>query len=289
MPFGMDTTVQAVVMQGMIYVGGGLTDDNEYIMTIMVYDIHSGKWATLPPYKTCFFGMTVIDNQLVLVGGMEVGGVATKVLGVWRAASKEWVHPYPDMPTARSSCSAVTYKEWLVVAGGYSEKMAYLTSVEVMNINNKQWSTAPPLPVGWTEMKTAIVDDMCYFMGGCIKGVTKKVFSVSLPALISQLNHSKRGMQIWKEISELDAIQSTPLSIGGSLFALGGWKYNENVTTIQLYQPETGKWLKVGDLPDPRSLCTSAMINDREMIVIGGYEHEGLHATNRINIALINY
>ena len=40
--------------------------------------INTKSWyttfTTLPPYKTCFFGMTVIHNQLVLVGGMEVGG-----------------------------------------------------------------------------------------------------------------------------------------------------------------------------------------------------------------------
>ena len=288
MPFEMCNTVQAVVMQGMVYVGGGYTGyDNKN--KVMVYDIHSGEWAILPPYKTGFFGMTVIDNQLVLVGGKEVGGAYSKVLGAWKAASKEWVHPYPDMPTARHSCSVVTYKEWLVVAGGSSEKWGILTSVEVMNTSNKHWSTAPPLPVGWSEMKVAIVGDMCYFMSGFISGTTKKVFSVSLQALLNPKSSSERDRQIWKEISELDAIRSTPLSISGSLLALGGVKDGKDLTTIQLYQPETGKWLKVGDLPHPRSLCNSVMINDREMMVVGGYEHEGLNETNRTDIALISY
>ena len=289
MPFEMGTTVQAVVKQGMVYVGGGyIGDKDDY--KVMVYNIHSGEWDTLPPYKTRFFGMTVIDDQLVLVGGVEVGEAMSKILGAWRAASKEWVHPYPDMPTARHSCSAVTYKEWLVVAGGY-EKGNCSTSVEVMNTSNKQWSTAPPLPVGWTNMKAAIVGDMCYFMGGYIEdATTKEVFSAFLPALISLLNQkssSKRDRQIWKEISELDVTQSTPLSISGSLLALGGIKGGKDSTTIQLYQPQTGKWLKVGDLPHPRCLCTSAMINDKEMMVVGGCE--GLYVTNRTDIALINY
>ena len=285
--------MQAVVIQGMVYVGGGnilLWSDNNY--KVMVYDIHLGKWATLPPYKTSLFGMTVIDNQLVLVGGVEVDGAYSKVLGAWRAESKEWVHPYPDMPTARHSCSVVTYKEWLVVVEGCSEKRGILTSVEVMNTSNKQWSTAPPLPVVlWSGMKAAIVGDMCYFMGGLIiGGNTEKVFSVSLPALISLLNpksSSKSDRQIWKEISELDVIYSTPFSISGSLLALGGEKDGKDLTTIQLYKPETGKWLKVGDLPHPRSQCTSVMINDREMMVVGG--QEGLYETNRTDIALISY
>ena len=277
--------MQAVVMQGKVYVGGGYTrNDNKN--KVMVYDIHSGKWATLPPYQTHYFGMTVIDNQLVLVGGEKVSGAYSKILGAWRAASKEWVHPYPNMFIARCSCSAVTYKEWLVVAGGISEKMVYLTSVEVMNTSNKEWFIASPLPVGWTQMNAAIVDDMCYFMGGLIKGHTKKVFSVSLPALIYLLD-SKRDRQIWKEISKPDVDFFTPLSISGSLLALGGMKDGKDLTTIQLYQPETGEWLKVGDLPHPRRNCTSAIINDREMMVVGGYE--GLNEMNRIDIALISY
>ena len=38
----------------------------------------------------------------------------SKVLGLWRADSKEWTHPYPDMPTARAQGSAVVYKECMV-------------------------------------------------------------------------------------------------------------------------------------------------------------------------------
>ena len=107
MPFGM--AGQSVVVQGRVYVGGGWvgfgSDDHNIVME---YDISSGKWAKLTPYRACYFAMTVINNQLVLVGGEEHGG-CSKVLGVWRAESKEWTHPYPDMPTARPSCSAVVY------------------------------------------------------------------------------------------------------------------------------------------------------------------------------------
>ena len=83
-----------------MYVGGGYTDnggDDNYI--VMEYEISSGKWAELPPYRVCDFAMTAINNQPVLVGGLEHGGYS-KVLGVWKAESKEWTHPYPGMYTA---------------------------------------------------------------------------------------------------------------------------------------------------------------------------------------------
>ena len=291
MPLGMGGYVQSVVVPEKVYVGGGRTMSNDGI--VMEYDISSGKWAKLPPYRAENFAMTVINNQLVLVGGEEHEHYS-KVLGVWRAESKEWTHPYPDMSTARSWCSAVVYSEWLVVAGGHGNGTIMLSSFEVMNTVTKQWYAATPTPTAWTEMKTAIVGDTCYFMGGFtdIGPTDTEVYSVSLPALISQLHSQGSGKkgrqhQIWKEIPGLQTIRSTPLSISGSLLAVGGRvKGHKDVTAIHLYQPDTGEWVKVGDLPTPRCSCTCAMTTHREMLVAGGYENH--HNLCRGDMALIN-
>ena len=297
MPFRMGDCVQSVVVQGRVYVGGGSAgwrSDDKYM--VMEYDISSGKWAKLPPYRACYFAMTVIKNQLVLVGGSEHGD-SSKVLGVWRAESKEWTHPYPDMPTARSQRSAVVYNEWLAVAGGWRrDGMERLSSVEVMNTDSKQWYVAPPTPTPWSTMTTAIVGDTCYFMGGFTGGSIDPgtvVYSVSLPALISQLpslDSRERGKQhqIWKEIPGLQTTHSTPLSIRGSLLAVDGRDRDGNaVSAIHLYQPDTGEWVKVGDLPTPRYWSTCAMITDTEMLVAGGSDDNYL-ITSSCDIALIN-
>ena len=282
MPFGMSDHVQSVVVKGTVYVGGGRAgygSDNNYI--VMTYDISTGKWATLPPYRKRYFAMTSINNQLVLVGGYELCN-SSKVLGVWDADKKKWTHPYPEMHTARSMCSAVVYKKWLVVAGGWAG--ARLSSVEVMNTTSKQWYAGPPIPIPWSYMRTTAVGDMHYFMGGVISGYpTDKVYTVSLSALTSGLT----SKNMWKEIPGLNLTFSTPISIRGSLFAVGGKKARNKITSaIHLYQPDTGKWVKFGDLLTPRKKCTCAMITDKEMLVAGGYD-EG-HILKSTDIALLN-
>ena len=290
MPFGMRDYVQSVVVEGTVYVGGGYVgrgSDNNHI--VMTYDISTGKWATLPPYRAWAFAMTTINNQLVLVGGREHVGCRCKVVGVWDADNKQWTHPYPEMHTARSWCSEVVHKEWLVVAGGWSGPGAWLSSVEVMNTNSRQWYAGPPTPIPWSSMKTATVGDECYFMGGWnATGSINTVYSVSLSALTTGLNSSTRKGQIWKEISGLQTTNSTPLSISGYLFAVGGKDKDgsKTVTAIHLYQPDTGEWVKVGDLPTPRHLCTCAMITDRELLVSGGYDQDE-NRLKRMDIALI--
>ena len=279
-----------------MYVGGGYAgfgSANDYI--VMTYDISTGKWTTLPPYRAQDFAMTSINNQLVLVGGhgrYKRGGGISKVVGVWDADNKQWTHPYPEMHTARSLCSAVVHNEWLVVAGGVSASDERLSSVVVMNTNSKQWYAGPPTPIPWHSMKTATVGDKCYFMGGynAIGLSTNTVYSVSLSALTTGLNSSTRKGQIWKEISGLQTRYSTPLSISGSLLAVGGTdKDSKALTAIHLYQPDTGEWVKVGDLPTPRWKCTCAMITDREMVVAGGMSRSsGGDRQKRMDISSIN-
>ena len=272
MPFEMSGYVQSVQVQGTLYVGGGaVSGDNVYI--VMTYDISAGKWATLPPYSTRYFAMTAIDNHLVLVGGKGRGGVRSKVLGVWSEDSKKWTHPYPDMTTPRYFCSAVVYNQYLVVAGGW-EAGGRLSSVEVMNTNTKVWYAGPPTPRAFSMMNTAIVGNMCYFMGGGGEGgYTTKVYSVSLPALDSQLNSDStaKDTQTWKELPQLPVAYAVPLSISGSLLAVGGYKDRKAVSALHLYQPDAGQWVKVGDLPSPRCLSTCVMISEKELLVaIGG-------------------
>ena len=277
MPFGM-SNIQSVQVQGTLYVGGGGAGGNNMYI-VMTYDISAGKWATLPPYSTCYFAMTAIDN-LVLVGGGGHDG-DSKVLGMWSEDSKKWTHPYPDMTTPRRSCSAVMYnQQYLVVAGGWGAA-GRLSSVEVMNTDTKQWYAGPPTPIAWSSMKTANVGDTCYFMGGWIEGFyTTKV---SLPALVSQLNSdsSAKDTQTWKELPQLPVTHAAPLSISGSLLAVGGVKGRKAVSALHLYQPDAGQWVKVADMPTQRRCCTCTMI---EKIVAGG-DHNGL--LNTMDIAQI--
>ena len=271
-----------------MYFGGGWTisDNDDYI--VLEYDTHSGKWGRLPPYRLCNFAMTVINNQLVLVGGKDKQYRRSKLLGVWKTDSKKWTHLYPDMPSARSSSSAVTYDKWLIVAGGWSGDNIRLSTVEVMNIDTKQWYTGTPTQTAFTSMKTAIVGDLWYLIGGCdVNGrLIDKVYSVSLPVLISQVNSTQKDPQIWKCISGLGLHSSTPLSISGSLLSLGGKTMDEHeaVTTIHHYQPDTEEWVKVGDLPSPRSECTCTVINNGEVLVAGGVDKAPVKSTELMSL-----
>ena len=62
MPFQMWEYVQSVMVQGTVYVGGGVAGVGSPDYIVMAYDTNSRKWATLPPYKARGFAMTALNN-----------------------------------------------------------------------------------------------------------------------------------------------------------------------------------------------------------------------------------
>ena len=180
--------------------GGGASPANTVIL--MTYNIISQEWSQLPQYTAHRFAMTVTHNKLTL-GGCDRNGRDTNVLG-WDADERKWTRPYTPMPTPCCNSSAVVYRQWLIVAGGWCGGTR-TSSVEVLDIAINQWYRALSTPVPWSRMKSAVMGDTWYLMGGYRRGrKTDQVYSVSLSVLISHLNNTSE--RIWNTISSLGSL-----------------------------------------------------------------------------------
>ena len=120
-------------------------------------------------------------------------------------------------------------------------------------------------------MKTAIVGDTCYFMGGYIGSgynkYTNKVYSVSLylsSTPVISLRYGRRYLNC-----QLQILLHSP-SPDLCLQYVGGMDKGTYTSAILLHQPDTGEWMKVGDLPSPRCDCTCTMLTNRKFFVAGG-------------------
>ena len=274
MPFAMSDYIQSVIMQEMMYVGGGYASSINNMYIVMTYNIISQEWSRLPEYTACWFAMTVIHNKLTLVGGCDHNNRDTNVLGEWDTDERKWSHPYTPMPTPRCNSSAVVYRQWLIVAGGWSNRTK-TSSVEVLDTSSNQWYKAPSTPRLWHSMRSAIVGDTWYLMGGVeeVDLIADKVFSVSLSDLISHINNT--SARIWNTISSLELYHSTPVCMGDSLLAIGGknpWM-GESVSTILHFIPDRNKWREVGQLPSSLYRCACTMTDDNQMFLAGGAGH----------------
>lgn len=228
--------------------------------------------------------MTVINNHLTLVGGWDTfTRKVTKLLAVFDPTSEDWTYPYPPMPTPHHSPAVSTYDIWLLVAGGYGG--GNLATVELLNTSTNQWLSASPLPTPCGYMTSTIDQDNWYLITS-----TKQVFRASLPDLVSQAvsnSSARKSPALWCRLQDTPLGYSAATTLRGSLLAVGGLcDDGTSSTTIHLYQSESEKWTKIGDLPTACYYCSCISLPSGELLVVGG-EKSSARYTSRVNVAAI--
>ena len=284
------------------YVGGGYADTDLEMCAVMKFEIKENEWSKLPLYDTMLFAMTSLFNKLVLVGGDDPSTcIPTNKLAL--LDSEKWTSLEP-MNTARSCASAVSYKNRIIVAGGYTPKhdpdsyepepqhieggCISSCSVEVFDPSLKIWYSAKPLPTPSNCLGSALVGDTLYLMGGRTDtdSASKVVYKVDLNMLVHAAifkTTNSTSTSPWKTIADTHYELSVPLGLGGSLLSFGGCDVSESdneddsktdnpTSAIYLYQPDSNEWVKVGDLPTPRYGCACSVLPSGEIAVAGGYD-----------------
>ena len=269
MPYSVGYYPEAVVLEGKVFIGAGSSSDSK---TIMVYTIEHDEWNVLPPYEYFWFGMTSINNSLILVGGVkEDSDDRTNQLGVWDEKRQNWTHPFPQMPTACSGSTVVTYEDrWLMVAGGYTATDAMLSSVEILDIFTGYWYHASPLPIRQYKMSSVIIGNMWYLLGGYIYYPNEHVLCACIDDLIYKAVLQHNSPSPWQLLPDTPCSKPTALVLNGSLLAVGG-KAETNLKTIHLYQPSNKRWVEFGDLPIAKRECACAVLPSGEVFIAGGY------------------
>ncbi|XP_064389626.1 serine/threonine-protein kinase TAO3-like isoform X3 [Halichondria panicea] len=279
MPIKMGYTVQSAVIGDTVYVGGGSADNDRTVMKL-----EQDQWTKLPKYTAKWFGMTSLANRLVLVGGRDPrNNTPSNQLSVLE--SGEWTHPYPPMNIARQSSTAVSFNNHIIVAGGRDGDGRISSSVEVLDVASRRWYIAQSLPNSRSELKSTLIGNTLYLMGGYDHtGPTKTVHHVDFNELIAKALSNSDTPTLWQTLEEVPLELSAPLSIGRSLLAVGGANDRVNPSSsIHLYQPDTRRWLKVGDLPTVRYCCTCSVLPSGEVIVAGG------QIVNKIKIQTVDF
>ena len=282
---------KGIVIEGKVYVGGGITNRQEDRYIVQVYDIEGDEWSRLPRCPVRHYGMTVVNNQPVLAGG-QGSRKAFNQIRVWDGRS--WTTPYPPMPTARYVPAAVGYQQFLVVAGGVDSWNDDRTVVEILDTVTKQWHTATPLPVGCYQLTSAVVDDTLYLLGGYSYGSpNKRVFGISLPTLISHATIkwkflSRVPAPTWEMLPDAPLKGSTAVSLNNFLVAVGRQDDSEKCSSaIHLYNSQTKEWLKVGDVPDTRCQFTCTALPSGELLVLGGGDDKS-KKSDKVYVATVN-
>ena len=258
---------QAVVVGGKVYIGGGVAEGS---YKILEYTIEGGQWREIET-PVSWFGMAVVNDQVIITGGKGRGDSPTNQVWVLDSLTNTWTQPFPAMPTARWWSSAVGYKRWVLVVGGGDEKC-----VEVLDTKSKQWYTASPLPSDAFRPSLTVIQDTLYVVWA------ESAVSVSIPMLISDAMSQSQASDStneprpteWQSLPDTPTSHPSITSFHGCLLTVG--EFGSPSSTISMYLPHTEQWLPVAQLPTPRRGCSCVVLPEtEEMMVIGGQYENG--------------
>ena len=168
------------------------------------------------------------------------------------------------MPTKRHGSTALCTGTALIVAGGGNG----IKSVEVMNTETLQWSTAASLPQPLYSPPGAVCGDQVYILS--LSSVSKSMYTCSISALI-QSCRSRVITDMWKRVAAPRVKNTTCVSIHGRLLTIGGVDSNRKPTTaIHMYNPTTDSWEVISHMATPRYMCIAAILPNNQLMVVGG-------------------
>ena len=265
---------------------------------LQVYNSDTEVWSTQPrPVRESAFTLTVCNSLVTAVGGHQsttFGCEITNTLlclvpraGYWaRPWQSAWMKYFPPMPTKRSAAAVVCSGKALVVAGGVG--WSWLPTVEVMNTDTLQWSSACSLPYPLKRPSAIVCGDNVYLVG---EG--KLALTCSLSSLLqSQTVATKMETlsladdhQVWHTIADLPVEHSTCVALNGQLLAVGGrHSDNRNTNAIYTYKAATNSWEVISHMPTARSDCHVVVLPSNKLMVVGGRGEFGV-TTRRVEIA----
>ena len=243
------------------------------------YDSDTQKWRQLPDTPHTYTALVVVQHILTMVGGYVSGKVTNSLLSLMgEGGAMKWLPHFPAMPTARGETAAVCSGHSLIVAGGKGDSVNRLATVEVLDIDTKQWSTACSLPHPFYHATISICRERLYLMGGFAETghETRSVLTCSVPELLQSQTEKlrtepepDRQTTKWRRIADAPSSLSSCATLCGQLVAVGGMKDGKDTAAIFVYKETTYSWEAMGDMPTARCWALVATLNGKLMAVGG--------------------
>ena len=259
----------AVWLNGLVYVGGGYETGGRPSYIINCYDPVNNSWSSPINTPYCLFAMTTLNNNLLIAGGRDKRLKKTSQVLTMNAGQ---LKNYTKMIIARKNATATGHQGMLIITGGEDDKYDKLSSTELFDSSNGQWYTCNDLPQPHTELKSVIVDNILYLLGGGNK------YGVYSSAVFTAPLHTLSTHQLkWNTLQDTPCHASAPVSVYGThlLIVGGGKKIRDRYThTSDVYKLNkvSHSWEAIGHIPSARSLSAAVSTADNRVIVIGGMD-----------------
>ncbi|MBX7434194.1 protein kinase [Mycobacterium sp. Y57] len=228
----------------------------------------AAQWRSLPdaPTARLMTAWTVLDDKIWLVGGIREGETLQTV-ETFDPATDRW-QQQPSLPIPLNHAAAATYRGEVVVIGGATDTITQ-ASDKVFAFRDGAWVELPSLQHARAAAAAAVVDDKLVVLGG-----------QSDKELVPQTEVFDGTS--WTQAADMPTPREhlAAVSDGVYVYTVGGrfLSADENSAAFERFDPASGNWEKLPDMPTPRGSYGAAFIDGR-IVVAGGEEPTRVLAT----------
>lgn len=211
---------------------------------------------------------SVVGDKVYIIGGFDETDILSTV-EVYDPVKDKFTKK-ADMPTARFALSTSVVKGKIYAIGGGDDNKAH-SVVEEYNPATDKWTKKANMPTPRWLLSTSVVNGRIYAIGGC------SIVNAAGPAL-STVEVYDPVTDKWTKKADMPTARMGLSSgvVDGKVYAIGGqpaaiWVWWNALSTVEVYDPATDKWMKKAGMPTPRTqLPSSAPVINDKIYVIGG-------------------
>lgn len=192
------------------------------------------------------------------------GGLVSTAQGVGVAASVEryradadlW-ESVADMPAPRHHSMSVAVGGRVYVLGGFSDGFNPTATAWTFDPQTDGWTDIAGLPIAVGAGAAVEVDGLIYLVGGVPNGTSLYVYD---PAT-----------DVWETLAPMTQPRehTTVVAFEGDLWAIGGRWQEDMLTSVEVFDPESGSWSAGPDMNEARSGFGATVVGD-SIFVAGG-------------------
>lgn len=270
----------AVLLDGKIYVLGGLVAGGGATNIVEVFDPATNSWSTgVPlPLRMHHLHVAVVNNKMYVLGGFETSRfVPSNRTLEFHPQTGEW-ETKANMPTARGAGAVAVVDGNIYVVGGATSISNFrergLKANEVYNPTTDKWSVLADMPLEREHVAAVGIGSLLYVFGG-----RSQLLNVSL------LQSYSRTTNEWTRLAfttlgsgiAAAALHGKVYVFGGEVFFSDG--SNAVYDHTNEYDPLTGLWTALAPMPVPRHGLGAIAAGD-SIFVIGGGTQAGFSVSD---------
>ncbi len=232
------------------------------------------------PQQRSYHAAAVVNGRIYVMGGAGADNKPVASVQVYDTATGTW-SACADMPTARALFGASAVGGTIYAIGGTTRGLDKLAVVEAYDTATNTWTRKADLPTPRNALSTAVVDGKVYAIGGWgldrPEGGWEALDPTAVAKDFSTVEVYDPETDTWATRADMPTARShmTVSALGGKIYAIGGGLPPRSrggvayLPLLEVYDTATNRWAPAADLPTPRSVLSSSVIDGR-VYVMGG-------------------